>query len=103
MARQYHGRHHPDIRLAVEGKDRQEKNGVGMEMESVGCGVPANPYGSNTWVRAKSFPPTDLRPSSLRSRGRTRNSERYEVYTGSGHCCGVIPYSSVVVVDCLLG
>ena len=45
-----------------------------------------------------SFPPTDPRPSSLRSHGRTRrthNTERREVYTGSGHRCGVIPYSSV--------
>ena len=45
-----------------------------------------------------SFPPTDLRPSSLRSRGRTRsthNTERHEIYTGSGHRCGVILYSSV--------
>ena len=32
-----------------------------------------------------SFPPTDLRPSSLRSRGRTRrtrNTERHGIYTG---------------------
>ena len=42
-----------------------------------------------------SFPPTDLRPSSLRSSGRTRNSERRGIYTSSGHHCGVIPYSSV--------
>ena len=35
-----------------------------------------------------SFRPTDLRPSSLRSCGRTRrtsNTERHEIYTGSGH------------------
>ena len=47
---------------------------------------------------ARSSLPTDLRPSSLRSRGRTRrtrNTERHEIYTGSGHRCGVIPYSSV--------
>ena len=45
-----------------------------------------------------SLPPTNPRPSSLRSRGRTRrtrNTERHEIYTGSGHRCGVIPYSSV--------
>ena len=42
-----------------------------------------------------SFPPTDPRPSSLRTHGRTRNTERHEIYTGSGHRCGVIPYSSV--------
>ena len=35
VAQQCHGRHHPDIRLTVEGKDRQEKNGVGMEMEGL--------------------------------------------------------------------
>ena len=27
----------------------------------------------------------------------------HEVYTSSGHRCGVIPYSSVWCVDCLLG
>ena len=51
-----------------------------------------------------SFPPTDPRPSSLRSHRRTRctrNTERHEIYTGSGHRCGVIPYTSVVVVGCL--
>ena len=42
-----------------------------------------------------SFPPTYLRPSSLRSRGRTRNTERHGIYTGSGHHRGLIPYSSV--------
>ena len=29
--------------------------------------------------------------------------KRHKVYTGSGHRCGVIPYSSVWWVDCLLG
>ena len=45
-----------------------------------------------------SFPPTDPRPSSLRPHRRTRrtcNTERHEIYTGSGHRCGVIPYSGV--------
>ena len=35
MGQQCHGRHHPDIRLTVEGKDRQEKDGVGMEMKGL--------------------------------------------------------------------
>ena len=29
--------------------------------------------------------------------------KRHKVYTSLGHRCGVITYSSVVVVDCLLG
>ena len=29
--------------------------------------------------------------------------KRHKVYTGSGHRCSVIPYSSVWWVDCLLG
>ena len=29
--------------------------------------------------------------------------KRQKVYTGSGHRCGVIPYSSVWWVDCILG
>ena len=29
--------------------------------------------------------------------------KRHKIYTGSGHRCGVIPYSSVWFVDCLLG
>ena len=31
VAQQSHGRHHPDICLAVVGENRQETNGVGME------------------------------------------------------------------------
>ena len=30
-------------------------------------------------------------------------TQRHMIYTGSGHRCGVIPYSSLVVVDFLLG
>ena len=35
MAQQRHGRHHPDVCLTVEGKNRQEKDGVGMKMEGM--------------------------------------------------------------------
>ena len=35
MAQQRHGRHHPNVRLAVEGEDRQKEDGVGMKMEGV--------------------------------------------------------------------
>ena len=35
MAQQRHGRHHSNVRLTVEGEDRQEKDGVGMKMEGV--------------------------------------------------------------------
>ena len=30
---QCHGRHHAQVRLAIVGEDRQDKNGVGMEMQ----------------------------------------------------------------------
>ena len=35
VAQQRHGRHHSNIRLVVEGEDRQEEDGVGMKMESM--------------------------------------------------------------------
>ena len=55
---------------------------------------------------ARRSPPTDPRPSFAKiSRANSTNSQHkgHKIYTGSGHLCGVIPYSSVVVVDCLLG
>ena len=33
VAQQCHGWHHAQVRLAIVGEDRQEKNGVGMEMQ----------------------------------------------------------------------
>ena len=53
---------------------------------------------------ARRSPPTDPRPSFAKiSRTNSTNSQHkgHKIYTGSGHHCGVIPYSSVVVVDCL--
>ena len=42
------------------------------------------------------MPSTYLHPStSLRSRLRKEQHKKHRVYTGSGHRCGVIPYSSV--------
>ena len=44
-------------------------------------------------------PPTDPRPSFAKiSRDNSINSQHkgHKIYTGSGHRCGVIPYSSVV-------
>ena len=40
---------------------------------------------------------------SQRSRLLKELHKRHKVYTGSGHRCGLIPYSSVWWVDCLLG
>lgn len=71
---------------------------------TVGFRVPADPWGSNTGVRAEISPPTYLHPSAmLGSKLRKEQHKRHRVYTGSGHHCGVIPYSSVWCVDCLLG
>ena len=53
-----------------------------LEVRTLGC--------------ARDFAPTYLHPSaSLRSKLWKEQHERHRVYTGSGHCCGVIPYSSV--------
>ena len=42
-------------------------------------------------------------PVSQRSKLLKELHKGRKIYTGSGHRCGVIPYSSVVVVDCLSG
>ena len=48
-------------------------------------------------MRAEISPSTYLHPSaSLRSKLWKEQHKRHRVYTGSGHRCGVIPYSSVV-------
>ena len=48
------------------------------------------------WVRAEISPPTYLHSSALLgSELRKEQHKRRKVYTGSGHHCGVIPYSSV--------
>src|SRR3954466_1226502 len=63
---------------------------------NVGFQVPADPRGSNTRVRAEISPPTYLYPTaSLRSKLWKEQHKRHRVYTGSGHQCGVIPYSSL--------
>ena len=55
---------------------------------------------------ARRFPPyQSVSKLAKISRTNSMNSQQkgHKIYTGSGHRCGVIPYSSVVVVDCLLG
>ena len=55
---------------------------------------------------ARRSPPTNPRPSFAKiSRTNSTSSQHkgHKIYTGSGHRWCVIPYSSVVVVDCLLG
>ena len=42
-------------------------------------------------------------PASQRSKLLKELHKGHNIYTGSGHRCGVIPYSSVWLVDCLLG
>ena len=79
-----------------------------MELQTIEIGVrfrvSADPQGSNSGVRTEITPPAYLR--LVASQGSKLHKEQHKghgVYTGSGHRCGVIPYSSVVVVDCLLG
>ena len=48
------------------------------------------------WGRAEISPPTYLHPSALlRSKLRKEHHKKHRIYTGLGHHCGVIPYSSV--------
>ena len=73
---------------------------------NVGSRVPAKPSRFEHWGAHEDLPPTDPRPSFTKiSRANSTNLQHkgHEIYTGLGHRCGVIPYSSVVVVDCLLG
>ena len=44
-----------------------------------------------------------LLPVLQRSKLLKELHKGHKIYTGSGHRCGVIPYSSVWLVDCLLG
>ena len=57
------------------------------------------------WGAHEDFPlPNHALSLTVISKPSSTNSQhkRHEVYTGSGHRCGVIPYPSVVV-DCLFG
>ena len=68
-------------------------------------GFRQNPRGLNTGVRAKVFSLSihALALEDLADELDKLTRQRQKIYTGSGHRCGVILYSSVVVVDCLLG
>ena len=72
---------------------------------NVGFRVPAKPLRLEHWGAQEDFPLPNLALSlAAISKLSSMNSQhkRHKIYTGSGHCCGVITYSSVVVVDCLL-
>ena len=47
--------------------------------------------------------PTRSSPNRWDLHYQTAHHKRHKIFTGSGHHCGVIPYSSVWCVDCLLG
>ena len=99
-ARVYHGDDEATGHEATEGSFSAPLPGV----PNVGFKVPADPLGSNTGVRAKvsSLRSTPLLAKISRTNSTNSQHKRHEIYTGSGHRSGVIPYSSVVV-DCLLG
>ena len=70
----------------------------------VGFRVPAKPLRFEHWGAREdlSLPDHALCLTTISKASSTNpQHKRHEVYTGSGHRCGVIPYSSVVVVDCL--
>ena len=73
---------------------------------NVGFRIPAKPLRFEHWGAHGDFPLPNLTLSlAAIPKLRSMNSQhkRHKIYTGSGHRCGVIPYSYVVVVDCLLG
>ena len=58
--------------------------------------VPADPQGLNSGVHAEITPPAYPRLFALQgSKLHEEQHKGHEIYTGSGHRCGVIPYSSV--------
>ena len=60
-------------------------------------GFRQNPRGSNTGVRTKISPPLAHALTAIsKLRALSSQNKGHRVYTGSGHRCGVIPYSSVV-------
>ena len=73
---------------------------------NVGFRVPAKPLRFKHWGAHEDFPlPNHALSLAAISKLSSMNSQhkRHKIYTGLGHHCGVIPYSSVVVEDCLLG
>ena len=63
---------------------------------NVGFRVPADPQGSNSRVRTEITPPTySCLAASQGSKLHEEQHKGHEVYTSSGHHCGVIPYSSL--------
>ena len=79
---------------------RRRKAGSGAPLPgapNVGFRVPVDPLGSNSGVHAEIAPPTYLcLVASQGSKLHEEQHKRHKIYTGSGHHCGVIPYSSVV-------
>ena len=73
---------------------------------NVGFRVSAKPLRFENWgVREDSPLPNLALSLAVISKLSSINSQhkRHKIYIGSGHHCGVMPYSCVVVVDCLLG
>ena len=69
-----------------------------------GYRVPAKPLRFELWGARGDH--TSRLPTSRRLARIKLHEEQHkghEVYTSSGHHCGVIPYSSMCVVDCLRG
>ena len=68
----------------------------GLLYDLVRLRVLADPLGSNSGVHAEIAPPTYLcLAASQGSKLHEEQHKGHEVYTSSGHHCGVIPYSSL--------
>ena len=73
---------------------------------NVGFRVPAKPLRFEHWGAHEDSPlPNHALSLTAISKPNSTNSQHkgHKIYTSSGHRCSVIPYSSVVVVDCLSG
>ena len=73
---------------------------------NVGFRVPEKPSRFEYWGAHEDFPLPDhaLSLTGISKLSSTNSQhKRRKIYTSSRHHCGVIPYSSVVVVDCLVG
>ena len=88
-----------DIRTARRRNARRWKKDSDAPLPgapNVGFRVPADPQGSKSGVHAEIAPPTYLRLDTLQgSKLHEDQHTVHEVYTSSGHHCGVIPYSSL--------
>ena len=88
-----------DLQETIVLRIKRERDEAIELLTTVGSRVPAKPLRFVHWGAREDLPPIDPRPNLAKiSRTNSTNSQHkgHKIYTGSGHRCGVIPYSSVV-------